>query len=319
VQSPFTAARGLILSGLSLRSPIRTLLSRTLSAVRLLPKIPLIIVLIAAGAAAFADPINGRLVPDYKAIDLAAAYTPPWPFEGSSLSSPLGTDGLGRDILSRMITGARISLSIAFTALFVAGTVGTLMGLFAGYVGRWLDAAIMRVVDVMLSFPQILVALLFASLFRPNFWMLVVILGLVSWPHFARLVRGEVLSVKERDYVALARVAGASPLRIIFTHILGNVRSVILVLATLQIGWLILVEAGLSFLGAGIPPPSPTWGSMVSEGSQVMQPYWWIAVFPGGAIALVVFGFNALGDWLRDYYDPQLRQLGHKSDLSPQM
>jgi peptide/nickel transport system permease protein len=208
-----------------------------------------------------------------------------------------------------MIVGARNSLAVAITAIGFAAAVGTSLGLVSGYFGRWVDALIMRCVDIMLSFPAILVALVFVVTVGASFWMVVSILALLLWAHFARLVRGEVLSWKERDFVALAKVAGASPLRILAQHMFPNIFNSVVVLSTLQVGWAIVVESALSFLGAGIPPPTPTWGNLVAEGRDVLDSAWWISVFPGLAIMLVVLSFNLFGDWLRDVLDPKLRQL----------
>jgi peptide/nickel transport system permease protein len=187
--------------------------------------------------------------------------------------------------------------------------VGTSLGLLAGYRGGWVDALIMRSVDVMLAFPSILMALILAVTVGPSFWMVVVVLGFILWARYARLVRGEVLAWKQRDFVALARMAGCSALRILLKHLFPNVVNSVVVLSTLQIGWTIVVEASLSFLGAGIPPPAPTWGGMVAEGRKYIDTLWWVSVFPGIAIMLVVLSFNMFGDWLRDMLDPKLRQL----------
>jgi len=271
--------------------------------------VPTAIVILVALTAIGADLITTTILPKANQIDLRYRYAEPWPLEGSSTAHLLGTDRLGRDLLSRMIVGARNSLAVAVSAILFAAVVGTTLGLIAGYLGRWADAIIMRCVDIMLSFPAILVALVFVVTVGASFWMVVSILALLLWAHFARLVRGEVLSWKERDFVALAKVAGASTARIIVTHIFPNIFNSVLVLATLQIGWAIVVESALSFLGAGIPPPEPTWGNLVAEGRDVLDSAWWISVFPGLAIMLVVLSFNLFGDWLRDVLDPKLRQL----------
>jgi peptide/nickel transport system permease protein len=276
---------------------------------RRLPRVPTAIVILVALTAIGADHITATILPKANQIDLRYRYAEPWPLEGSSTAHLLGTDRLGRDLLSRMIVGARNSLAVAVSAILFAAAVGTTLGLIAGYLGRWADAIIMRCVDIMLSFPAILVALVFVVTVGASFGMVVSILALLLWAHFARLVRGEVLSWRERDFVALAKVAGASTARIIVVHIFPNIFNSVLVLATLQIGWAIVVESALSFLGAGIPPPEPTWGNLVAEGRDVLDSAWWISVFPGIAIMLVVLSFNLFGDWLRDVLDPKLRQL----------
>ncbi|MFQ5826467.1 MAG: ABC transporter permease, partial [Dehalococcoidia bacterium] len=202
---------------------------------------------------------------------LPSRLMPPFWMEGGSLSHPLGMDPVGRDILSRIILGARVSLVAALGAIFVGGGIGTALGLISGYYGRWMDAVIMRATDAMLSLPVLLLALLFATALGPSFTNLIIVLALVMWARFARLVRGEVLSWKEKDFVALARVAGVSSFNIILRHIFPNVVNSLVVLATLQVGWVIIVEASLSFLGAGIPPPTPSWGAMVADGRSYIQ------------------------------------------------
>ena len=274
-----------------------------------LPKVPTVIVVLALLTALSADWLTSTILPEANQIDLRFRYTAPWPLEGSSPAHLLGTDRLGRDLLSRMLVGARNSLAVALVAICFAAVVGTSLGLVSGYLGRWVDAVIMRFVDIMLSFPAILVALVFVVTVGASFWMVVAILALLLWAHFARLVRGEVLSWKARDFVALARVAGASTPRIILQHLFPNIFNGVVVLATLQVGWAIVVESALSFLGAGIPPPAPTWGNLVAEGRDVLDSAWWISVLPGLAIMLVVLSFNLFGDWLRDVLDPKLRQL----------
>ncbi len=236
-------------------------------------------------------------------------YAPPWPLAGSSLAHLLGTDRLGRDLLSRMLVGGQNSLSVALLAIVFAAAVGTCLGLIAGYLGGWVDSCIMRCVDIMMSFPAILVALVFVVTIGASFAMVAATLALLLWAQYTRLVRGQVLSLKERDFVALAHVAGCSTRRILVVHIFPNLVNSVVVLATLQIGWGIVVESALSFLGAGVPPPAPTWGNLVAEGRDVLDQAWWIAVCPGLAIMLVVLSFNLVGDWVRDALDPTLRQL----------
>jgi peptide/nickel transport system permease protein len=240
---------------------------------------------------------------------LSDRLVPPFWENGGTLAHLLGTDRLGRDILSRIIYGARVSLAAGLTAVAVGGTFGTILGLLSGYFGRWVDGIIMRATDAMLSLPIILIALLFAVTLGPSFTNLILVLVLVMWARFARLVRGEVLSWKQREFVALARVAGCSALRILCRHIFPNVVNPLMVLATLQVGWVIIVESSLSFLGAGIPPPTPSWGAMIADGRGYVTTAWWLSFFPGLALVLVVLAINLLGDWLRDFLDPRMRSL----------
>ena len=221
----------------------------------------------------------------------------------------LGTDHLGRDLLSRTIYGARISLIMAAVTLGVGGTIGIVLGLLAGWNGRLIDELIMRLVDIELSLPLILVALVLVVALGQSLTIIVAVLAVWIWPRFARMVRGEVLQLKNMDYVSLARVAGASPLRIMVVHLFPGTINTLIVVATLQVGIVILVEASLSFLGAGVPPPEPAWGSMVAEGRDRLADAWWIATIPGIAVLLTVMSLNLFGDWLRDKLDPRLRQI----------
>jgi peptide/nickel transport system permease protein len=222
---------------------------------------------------------------------------------------PLGTDNLGRDVLSRIIVGARTSFIVALAALAFGSVLGSLIGLAAGYFGGRLDAFVMRTADGMMAFPLVLAALLLVAVIGPGVHTVVIATSLILWARFARLIRSEVLSVRERDFIKLARIAGATSWRIMLVHILPNVLNSVVVLLTLQLGFVIIVEATLSFLGAGVPPPTPTWGQMVANGRTYIETAWWISLFPGLAIAVVVLSFNLLGDWLRDHLDPKLRQL----------
>ncbi|HXD99675.1 MAG TPA: ABC transporter permease [Candidatus Acidoferrum sp.] len=228
---------------------------------------------------------------------------------GGSATHLLGTDLLGRDVLSRLVYGARVSLVVALSALVAGGGVGLALGILAGYVGGRLDGLIMRTVDATLTFPTILIALLLTVSLGQGLRTIVIAVTLIIWARFARIVRGEVLAVKTRDFVALARVHGCSHLRIMAVHIVPNVMNTFMVLLTLHIGFVIIVEASLSFLGAGIAPPTPSWGQMVADGRNHIASGWWLSVVPGTAILLVVLAFNLFGDWLRDWLDPRLRQV----------
>jgi len=222
----------------------------------------------------------------------------------------LGTDHLGRDILSRIIYGARIAIIISLVTLGVGGTIGVVMGLIAGWYGGFVDEFLMRLVDIKLAIPLILIALVLVITLGQSLWIIVTVLCLFIWPRFARQVRGEVLQLKHMDYVSLAKVSGASTARILFIHIFPGTINTLIVVATLQVGIVILLESTLSFLGAGVPPPTPAWGSMVSEGrDKLAGGVWWISTFPGIAIMLTVVSLILFGDWLRDTLDPRLRQL----------
>jgi peptide/nickel transport system permease protein len=232
---------------------------------------------------------------------------PAWQ-EGGDARYLLGTDTLGRDVLSRLLYGARVSLIVAAAALLAGGVIGLAVGIVSGYVGGRVDSVLMRVVDATLTFPTILIALLLAVSLGQGLRTMVMAIAVILWARFARVVRGEVLTVKGRDFVALAQVRGCSHVRIMAVHIMPNVMNTFMVLLSLHIGFVILVEASLSFLGAGIPPPTPSWGQMVSDGRSHIASAWWLSFPPGLAILLVVLAFNLFGDWLRDWLDPRLRQ-----------
>jgi len=240
---------------------------------------------------------------------LGARLLPPAWMDGGDSRYLLGTDRLGRDVFSRIIVGALPSFKVALAALLFGSILGSFVGLISGFFGGRTDAVIMRLADGTMAFPLILAALLLAAIIGPGGPTVILAACLVLWARFARLIRSEVLTVKERDFVKLARVAGASNWYIMVTHVLPNVLNSVVVLLTLQLGFVIILEATLSFLGAGIPPPTPTWGQMVANGRDYLEIGWWLSIFPGLAIALVVLSFNLLGDWLRDYTDPRLRQI----------
>jgi peptide/nickel transport system permease protein len=229
--------------------------------------------------------------------------------EGGSLTYPLGTDLLGRDILTRIIYGARVSLTVACMTIFLAGFIGITLGLISGYYGGWMDAILMRIVDATISFPLILFAIILIVVIGAGLMNVVLAIAMLQWARYARVIRGEVLSLKERDFVAQARIAGCSAFRIIWVHLLPNVLNILVVLITVEIGRIIIIEASLSFLGAGIPPPAPAWGQMVASGRDYLTSAWWVSILPGIAILLTVLSFNLFGDWLRDTLDPKLRQV----------
>jgi peptide/nickel transport system permease protein len=242
-------------------------------------------------------------------ISVMTNLMPPAWAEGGSTRYLLGTDKLGRDILSRLIHGSSLSLSLSLIVIFMGGTVGTILGMASGYIGGAVDSLIQRAVEAMLALPTILVALVFVFTFGFGFWNVIFILAPFVAARFTRMVRAETLSLKEREYVALAKVMGASTPRIIATHILPNVVNTVIVLATLEVGHLILVESSLSYLGVGIPPPNPAWGLMVAEGREYIATAYWISLFPGLAILTTVLSLNLFGDWLRDALDPRRRSL----------
>lgn len=234
---------------------------------------------------------------------------PPFLIEGGTTSHLLGTDALGRDILSRIIYGSRITLIVMVVGLLLAGAVGITLGLLSGWYGGILDAVISRVIDASLSFPTILLGVLFAVVFGSSLSTVIIVITLVVWCRYARNVRADTLVWKQRDFVTYAKVAGVSVPRILAVHILPNILDSLLVILSFQAGYIVSLTASLSFLGAGIPPPTPSWGGMIAEGRDYIVSAWWIATAPGVAIVLVVASLNMLGDWLRDHLDPKLRQL----------
>ncbi len=275
-----------------------------------LGRYPIIPLLILTGLlfvpAIFADLIAPH---DPVKINLSDRLQPPAWLEGGSFTYFLGTDRQGFDILSRIVHGARISLAISLLAIALGGGVGTLLGLIAAYRGGWVDTLIMRIVDIKLAFPSILLALVLVAVMGGGFTTVVLVISLLLWARFARMVRGEALSIKEQDFIARAQVAGASPMRIMLRHIFPNVVNTVVVLATLEIGHVIILESTLSFLGAGLQQPTPAWGLMVADGRTLIVSAWWLFFFPTLAIVLTVLAMNLLGDWLRDRLDPKLRNI----------
>jgi len=239
---------------------------------------------------------------DPDAIDAYRVLLPP------SSGNWFGTDELGRDVFTRVLYGARISLKVGFVAVGIAVLIGTVIGLVAGFYGGWLDTILMRFVDVMLCFPTFFLILAVIAMLEPSIWYIMIIIGLTGWMGVARLVRAEVLSLRERDFVMAARAMGASDLRIIFRHIFPNAMTPVLVSATLGVAGAILTESALSFLGIGVQPPTPSWGNILTSGKDYIEFAWWLSLFPGLAILVTVLSYNLLGEGIRDALDPRLRR-----------
>jgi peptide/nickel transport system permease protein len=273
---------------------------------RLPPLVPLAIVAALLFCAIFAplltphSPLEGSL---------GERLAPPVGFEDAKPGHPLGTDRHGRDTLSRLLHGARISLAVSVVGITLTGALGSFIGLLAGFLGGWTETLLMRLVDISLSLPGILIAVLLSVVFEPSFTNVIIVVVFLLWPSYARLVRGETLGIKQHEFVALARIAGCSSVTIMFRHIVPNLLPSILVLATLHVGYVIVLEAALSFLGVGLPPPTPSWGVMVADGRGLIEQAWWISILPGIAILVTVLSLNILGDWVRDRLDPKLRQV----------
>lgn len=238
---------------------------------------------------------------------LLTRFLPPVWAEGGSWAHPLGTDNLGRDVMARILTGGRVSLLVAFCTVSVAVSVGLLLGTLAGYFGGWVDSVIMRVGDLFLAYPFMLLTISVIAILGPSLWVLILVLALSDWVTYARTVRGSVLSVKGREYVTAARSIGTSDRVILRTHILPNIMSPVLVLGTVRAANYIIWESGLSFLGMGVPPPTPTWGMMLAEGRDFILDAWWLATLPGLAIMATILSVNLVGDGLRDVLDPRLK------------
>lgn len=250
---------------------------------------------------ALLTPLLAPYDPTFQGDLLAERYV------GPSAAHPLGTDQFARDVLSRLLYGARISLLIGFVSVGISVTIGTLLGSVAGFVGGIVDGIVMRFVDMVISFPQLVLLVTIIALFEPSIFLIVAVLGLTLWPSTARIVRAEVLSLREREFVQAARALGYSRRRIVLRHLIPNALAPVIVAATLGIGQTIVLEAGLSFLGLGVQPPTPSWGTMVADGRNVLLDAWWLSTFPGIAIVFTVLSFNLVGDGLRDALDPRLR------------
>ena len=266
-----------------------------------LPWIPIFVLLVILVCAAFAEFIAPH---DPKTINVLNRHMAP----GESSAHLLGTDSLGRDILSRLIYGARTTVIITFVSLLAGAVVGTILGLVSGYWGGWVDAVIMRCVDAALGFPTILLAMLIVVFLGTGSVNIILAVALTFWARFARMARGDVLAVKVQDFVTLARITGVSTPVLMWRHIFPNVVNTLTVMSSLLVGQIILLEAALSFLGLGLAPGDPAWGIMVAEGRDILLEVWWLSLFPGIAITVVVLAFNFFGDWLRDTLDPRLRR-----------
>ncbi len=271
------------------------------------PIVWLVIIAVLVGSSIFA-PFLTSYHP-LKDADFRAVLRPPMFFAGGDSSHLLGTDQIGRDIFTRILYGGRVSLMVAGVAITSGTIIGTALGIMAGYAGGIVDEVIMRFVDMWIALPFILLALVIAIVLGQSFGVMFFLLALIAWVGFVRPIRGEVLSLRERDYVQYAKSSGASHIRIMLKHILPNVASTVLVIATMGAGGLIIAESVLSFLGVGLPQPTPTWGGMISDGRSYLEDAWWISTAPGLAILLLVVSLNFLGDWLRDHWDPKLTQL----------
>ncbi len=279
---------------------------RVIDALKRAPLIPLLILLFFVVLAIFADVISPYSPVD---VSLRDRLTPPfWQTEGN-MSHPLGTDPLGRDLATRVAYGAQTTLMIAAATVLLSAAIGVFLGLIAGYNRGIVDTAIMRAADITIAFPIILFAIMLVVILGAGVFNLVISVGVVLWARFARVIRGEVLILMERDFISRARVSGCSSVRIIAVHLFPNIVNTMVVLLTLQIGFVIIIESSLSFLGAGVPPPTPAWGSMIAEGREYTTTAWWVSVIPGVALALIVISFNLLGDWLREALDPRQRQV----------
>ncbi|KQO12407.1 ABC transporter permease [Paenibacillus sp. Leaf72] len=262
--------------------------------------IVLAVCIIAIGAPLFATHEPAKISP-------AQRLLPPMWLEGGTHEHFLGTDNLGRDIWSRIVYGSQVSLIVGIGAVMLSGAIGALLGLLAGFYGKWVNAIIMRVADAFIAIPAILFMLVVLAVLGPGLGTLIFVIGVTNWVSYARVVRGEVLSVKERDFVKAARALGARNGRIIFTHILPNVLSSFIIISTMSVATTIIMEASLSFLGLGIKPPAVSWGGMLSDGRQYLATSWWVATFPGLAITITVLGVIFFGDWLRDMLDPRMK------------
>ena len=286
-----------------LRQPRLKRLRRFAQIMRRAPKVPTLIIVTFVILAVFADWIAPMSPYDQ---NIPNRLQPPGILAGTA--NWLGTDALGRDVLTRLIFGARVTLTISIAAIAIGQGIGLTLGVTSGFFGGWYDKVVMRIVDGAMSIPGIFLALLLAVVLGPSFTTVIIAIGLVLWSRFVRTLRAETMKIKEAEFVKLARVAGCSNRWIIVRHIFPNLVNLWAVLVSLEVGFTVIVEASLGFLGAGVPPPTPSWGSLISDGRQYVTSAWWLSFFPGLAILLVVLSVNLFGDWLRDVLDPQMRQ-----------
>ena len=286
--------------------PPKNLWAKIVDALRGAPLIPVFILFAFVFVGLF-----GEYLAPYDPVDseFSAAMRPPFFQEGGSLEYPLGTDNLGRDQLSRLLVGTRISLQVGFIVVVISGIMGCTIALLAGYLGGWVDIILGRMTDTMLSLPPLMIAIVIAAILGPSKENMILILIILGWAGYARILRGEVLRMRENNFVQLAVTAGSSNLRIMLVHIFPNIINSLIVLGTLQLGIVIIAESSLSFLGVGVPPPEPAWGTMVAEGRRYIGQAWWLITWPGVAILLVVLSCNMVGDWLRVKLDPKFRQI----------
>ena len=282
---------------------------------RRLPIIPVLVLLVVFIIPAIFAAVIAPHKPLISPLGLKGRLEPPvWSgatlmSEGGTSTHILGSDKVGRDVLSRIIHGSRVSMKISLVGIGIGGFIGVSLGLISGYYRGWVDHVIMRLVDISLSIPAILLALALAAALGPSFKTIIIVVAVLLWAVYARQIRGDTMAMRGQDFIARAKVSGCSDFRIIVRHILPNITSTLIVLATLQVGLVILLEASLSFLGVGLSPPTPAWGLMVADGRELIVTAWWVALFPGVAIMLTVLSLNLFGDWLRDRLDPKLRQL----------
>lgn len=270
------------------------------------PWIPLVILMLVLVAAIGGETLTPH---DPNGLNLGAAFKPPFWQTGGTYEYLLGTDNLGRDILSRIIAGARVSAIVALYAIVFSGAIGTMLGIVAGYFGGIVDMVIVRIAEIKMAIPGLALALIFSATMEPGLSTVIIVIVLTYWTWYARIIRSEVLSLRERDYVAFAKVAGVGSMTIFFRHLLPNIFNTLLVLMTLQVGQVILFEASLSFLGLGIQAPDTSWGLMLADSRQYITYAWWGITMPGIAIMLTCLSSNLTGDWLRDLLDPKRRQL----------